>query len=69
MFKRFKKSPVINNVSFDFKFSKILEFFDYKPVDVKFNTWHIDFEDVKKLNMSQYNLIIPFTSSFNNNIF
>ena len=64
-----EKSPVINNVSFDFKFSKILEFFDYKPVDVKFNTWHIDFEDVKKLNMSQYNLIIPFTSSFNNNIF
>ncbi len=64
-----EKSQVINNISFDFKFSKILEFFNYKPVNVKLNTWHIDFEEVKKLDMNKYNLIIPFSSNFNSNIF
>ena len=47
----------------------LLEFFNYKPVNVKLNTWHIDFEEVKKLDMNKYNLIIPFSSNFNSNIF
>ncbi len=63
------KSTVINNVSFDYKFAKILEFFDYKPINVKLNTWHISYEEVKKLDMKLYNLVIPVSSNFNNNNF
>ena len=59
----------INNVSFDFKFNKIINLFNYKPKNIKLNTWHIDFEEVKNLNMKLYNFVIPYNSKFNANTY
>jgi len=61
------EGKIFNNVSFDYKFSKILKLYNYSPANLKLNTWHINYEEVKKINLSSYNLIIPFNSEFNKN--
>tara|TARA_B100001057_G_scaffold35937_1_gene32511 strand:- start:4194 stop:6524 length:2331 start_codon:yes stop_codon:yes gene_type:complete len=58
-----------NNISFDFKFMKILDFFKFEPVNLKLNTWHIDFAEVKQLDFNKFNLVIPYNSNYNKNIF
>ena len=58
-----------NNISFDYKFSKILNRFNYKPKNLKLNTWHINFDEVKNLDFNQYHLIIPYNSEHNRNTF
>ena len=58
-----------NNISFDYKFSKILEKFNFKPRNLKFNTWHISFDEVKELDFKRYNLVIPYSSDHNRNTF
>ena len=62
-------AKMFNNISFDYKFSKILDFYNYKPKNLRFNTWHINFDEVKKLNFDLYNLVIPYSSNFNRNIY
>ena len=58
-----------NNISFDYKFSKILDKFNFKPKNLKLNTWHISFEEVKDLDFKKYNLVIPYSSDHNRNTF
>jgi hypothetical protein len=58
-----------NNISFDYKFSKILDKFNFKPRNLKLNTWHISFEEVKDLDFKKYNLVIPYSSDHNRNTF
>ena len=58
-----------NNISFDYKFSKILDKFNFKPRFLKLNTWHIDFDEVKDLDYESYNLVIPYNSNYNRNTF
>ena len=58
-----------NNISFDYKFSDILDYFGYKPQNLLMNTWHIEYDELTMLDLNKYNLIIPFNSNFNKNIF
>ena len=61
------KQKIFNNISFDYKFSKILKKFKFKPTNLRLNTWHIDFNQVKDLDLNQYNLVIPYNSDHNKN--
>lgn len=61
------KNKYFNNISFDYKFSKILDEFNFKPKYFKLNTWHINFDEVKNLDFNQYNLVIPYSSNHNRN--
>ena len=61
------KKKIFNNISFDYKFSKILKRFNFKPTNLRLNTWHINFDEVKDLDLNQYNLVIPYNSSHNKN--
>ena len=58
-----------NNISFDYRFMKILDYFEFEPLNLKFNTWHIEFEEVKQLDLNKFNLVIPYNSDYNKNVF
>ena len=64
-----EKQNIFNNISFDYKFSKILDFYDIELSNLKLNTWHIKYNEVKNLDFEKYNLIIPYNSDFNRNSF
>ena len=63
------KKKIFNNISFDYKFSKILKKFKFKLTNLRLNTWHVDFDEVKDLDLNQYNLIIPYNADHNKNTF
>ena len=63
------ENKYFNNISFDYKFSKILDKFNFRPRNLKLNTWHISFDEVKDLDFKRYNLVIPYSSDHNRNIF
>ena len=60
-----EKNSNFTNISFDYKFMEIMSLFNFKPKNLKFNTWHIDYNEVKKVNFELFNLVIPYSSDFN----
>ena len=63
------KIKLFDNISFDFKFSKIIETLNIKLENLSLNTWHINFDQVKNIKNEKYNLIIPYNSDLNRNNF
>ena len=63
------KIKLFDNISFDFKFSKIIEILNIKLENLSLNTWHINFDQVKNIKNEKYNLIIPYNSDLNRNNF
>ena len=63
------KKKIFDNISFDYKFEKIINYFNFEPLNLKLNTWHIEYEEVKNLDLEKYNLIIPYNSDHNRNSF
>ena len=62
------KQNIFDNISFDYKFVKIMTYFDLELKNLRLNTWHIGYEEVKKLDFNKYNLIIPYNTKYNKNI-
>ena len=60
-----EKNSNFTDISFDYKFMEIMSLFNFKPKNLKFNTWHIDYNEVKKVNFELFNLVIPYSSDFN----
>ena len=60
-----EKNSNFTDISFDYKFMKIINLFNFYPKNLKFNTWHIDYNEVKKINFELFNLVIPYSSEFN----
>ena len=67
--KNLDEIKLFDNISFDFKFSKIIETFNIKLKNLSLNTWHINYDQVKNIKNEKYNLIIPYNSDFNRNNF
>ena len=59
-----EKSSNFTDISFDYKFIEIMNLFNFNPKNLKFNTWHIDYNEVKKVNFELFNLVIPHSSDF-----
>ena len=63
------KQNIFNNISFDYKFSSIIDFYDLKFKNLKLNTWHINYDEIKNIDFNKYNLIIPYTTNHNRNTY
>ena len=63
------KIKLFDNISFDFKFAKIIEILNIKFDNLNLNTWHINYEQVKNIKNKKYNFIIPYNSDLNRNNF